>query len=308
MDQSSSACCENACGPSIGNDFLTCGSRGQGWVGGADALFFKPFSNDRATQGIPVVAAGGNTIANAMPGAPGFNYQASPRVWFGYVNCSGLGIRGRIFDYYTTASQTQTTLPANPGGSLDEMDVLKLRTFDLELTQEAEFRYWSFTTFGGLRYGQTFGQSNTSTVVPAGSFIAAPGTYLGTTTNTFYGVGLTGGLQAERVLTGNGMWSFFVNGRGSVLLGNERQNFEASVVGGAVAAVNNNRVINNTYLSIWELSCGPQWNYVTAKGARLSVRMGFETQFWQNFAPFNTTDTIGNFALGGFSIGGQLTR
>lgn len=310
--------CHADCGPTVGEDFWTWGCRGEGITGGFDVLFIKPYFNERINQGVPAAGQGGaNFAAGVLPNnAPYFNYQPAPRGWVGYVNKSGLGVRGRIFDYYSGATQTLTFDAlgglVGAGSTLTESSILALRTFDLELTQEVDFRYWNFTTFGGARYGQAYGQVNTTAVVVPGAILAG-GTFAGNTTNTFYGVGLTGGLQAERALTESGAFSFFINGRGSMLYGGNQSTVVALPAGGAAGATAT-RSGNNAFLNIWELSVGPQYNYVTAGGARLSFRMGLETQLWQNFAPLNTIDgagntsTVGNFALSGFSIGGQLTR
>ncbi len=301
------SCSPCACGPSVGRDFFNCGCRTGGIVGGFEEIFLKPFFADRSNQPLPAPGNGGDIIAAPIIGQPAsFTYTGAPRAWVGYVNCDGLGIRGRVFDYYGSGAMAGLAPAVLAGGTIAEQDSLALRTFDLEATQQVTFRRWDFTTFGGVRYGQAIGQSNFTAVVPAAAGVFIPGTFTSQNTNTFYGVGLTGGLQADRALTANGRWSFFATGRGSILFGNAHRSRVAAVDGVAVAPTS--VAVSDTYLNIWEISAGPQWNFTTRRGSRVFVRTGVEAQVWQNFGALNTADTLGNFSLAGFTAGVGVTR
>ncbi len=63
-----------------------------GWIFGAEATFFKYHRTDGVRYG------GGNLDETQ------FDYNVSPRLTLGYVNCDGLGIRVRYWNYDQTAN------------------------------------------------------------------------------------------------------------------------------------------------------------------------------------------------------------
>ena len=102
-----------------------CHSRSAGFLAGGEIAFLK------ATRG--------------DGGAGGFGYKPSPRVWFGYETCSGLGARVRWFDYDDQSSAPPTFVLA----------ALDITTVDLEITDT--FRWgckWEGRIAGGVRYAE----------------------------------------------------------------------------------------------------------------------------------------------------------
>jgi hypothetical protein len=301
-----SACGTNGCayGPTVGRECSNCECRTGGFVGGVEVVFFKPFYTG---GGIP------NVDAAASDPFTGFinyqqlqyNYQAAPRFWLGYVFANGLGGRARFFDYHQTAASDVSNVFTAPPGIFTLHGLLALRTYDLELTQQVNFRNWSLQAFGGVRYAQVRQQSSVD--------------IFGLTTSNsslaYYGVGLTGGLQGERVLTPNQRWSIFFSGRGSLLFGHQRDNTSDLFF----LYTEGNRRIDNAFASIWEMQLGPQWKMRLPRGGEFFARTTVEGQFWQgvgNFAPIGTSpapglnhnDLSGSFGLLGFGSAIGITR
>ncbi|MBS0207680.1 MAG: hypothetical protein JSS27_01880 [Planctomycetes bacterium] len=297
-----------ACEPIVGRDFFNCGCRTGGIVAGAEAVFFKPFYSANGAPNVDSTAVPA-AVPSTMTTYPQlqYNYVAAPRLWVGYVGANGLGARFRFFDYYNTASSDFGVLAGAAPGNFIQNAVIALRTYDLELTQQVDFRSWRLQGFGGVRYAQ----SNQQSQAIGGAFVNTQASI------SYYGLGPTAGFQAERAVTSNGRWSIYGAGRGSLLYGNQRDN-TADITG---SYINGNRELNSVFASIWELSLGPQWKIRLPRGGEFFVRTTVEAQYWQgvgNFAPtpvanlftpaLNRNNDAGGFGLLGFSGAIGITR
>ena len=261
------------CTPSVGCDFTNTGCRKSGFVGQFEAIMIEPYYQG---GGDPSKLVGTFYRGEQLR----YNYQVAPRVTLGYVGANGLGGRFRFFDYHQTGSVAQTSLGANATTT----GMLGLRTYDAELTQQINFRYWNLQTFGGLRYAQVNQQGHFSGV--GADFIDASLSY--------YGLGLTGGLQGDRALTSDGRLSMHSWGRGSILFGNQRSNISNSF-SSILAFPSGNNVTNDVPATIWELGAGPQYKRRIGRGADLVFRGTVEAQYWQGVGNFNQ---VNSFALG----------
>jgi hypothetical protein len=300
--------CDPTCGESIGLDFVNGHCRTSGIIAGVESVFIKPFYQGGGAPNVDAVAA----LALAAPPPPGstavrLDYTAAPRFWFGYMGESGLGARFRFFDYYQTTSQDVSNVFGTPVGTDIVSGRLALRTYDLEAIQQVNFRHWNLQGFGGVRYAQALqGRDYAGSVGILNSAMS------------FNGVGLTGGFQTERAVGLSGFWSMFVNGRGSVLFGNQQNTTtDATTVG---AYQTGQAVLNDSVASIWEISAGPQWKRPLRNGGKLFLRTGLEAQYWQgigNFAPvtaltglgvFNHDNFSGNLGMVGLSAAAGISR
>lgn len=108
------------------------------------ASFSARGSNVCDNRSAGLIAGGEVTFLKAghASGSADFSYKASPRVWLGYETCSGLGVRGRWFDYDSQSSGQNFMLTG-----------LDITTVDLEVTDT--FRWgnrWEGAIAGGVRY------------------------------------------------------------------------------------------------------------------------------------------------------------
>ncbi|HWC91092.1 MAG TPA: Lpg1974 family pore-forming outer membrane protein [Pirellulales bacterium] len=274
--------------PYVGADFFNTCVRNPGFVGGVEVLFLKPFQGFKAPA---------STLGVANPQTASFNYDAAQRYWLGYVLDDGLGLRARYFDFdrgAVPASQTVGAATQNINGTV------RSRQLDLELTQQVAFRRWSLLTFGGMRYGELL-QSSGVRELDAGA-----NSFLGSE-NSFHGLGVTGGLQAQRAFGWFPNLSFYFFGRGSLLFGNQRLNatsFDNTTAPPTVTPFH--LVGHNDNMTIWEIGVGPQWQMPLACGGSFFARGGLEAQIYQPSAS-GTIDS-GNMGLAGFSFALGINR
>ncbi|HEY5315469.1 MAG TPA: Lpg1974 family pore-forming outer membrane protein, partial [Pirellulales bacterium] len=272
--------------PFVGADFFNTNVRTPGFVGGVEVLFLKPFQGFKAPA---------STLPVANPQTAAFNYDAAQRYWLGYVLDDGLGLRARYFDFDRGANPATQTVGAQ---TQNINGTVRSRQLDLELTQQVSFRRWSLLTFGGMRYGELLQSSGVRELdAGANTFLASE--------NSFHGLGVTGGLQAQRALGWCPYLSFYFFGRGSLLFGNQRYN-ATSFDNAAGTATSIQLVGHNDNMMIWELGLGPQWQMPLACGGSFFARGGLEAQIYQPSAS-GTIDS-GNMGLAGFSFAMGINR
>ena len=144
-------------------------------------------------------------------------FDAAPRVWLGFENDCGWGIRAQYWRY----SASDSTYNVNVGPPLlFNMDniagdsSLTAYDIDLELTRRVDYRCWDLLESLGVRYGDLQREEKFSAYSTTNNtFVSA------NSTRNVQGTGLTGGLEARRPL-GECGFGLFLSGRGSVLFGN----------------------------------------------------------------------------------------
>ena len=200
---------------------------------------------------------------------PHFDYEATPRIWLGWQGEGGLGFRARYWEF----DQVEFGAAAVPGQSqslaydtyvidLEAIDTMQLNSVWL-VTLSAGFRYVDFTETRQIASEQ------------------------GVTSLAFDGdcFGATIGGEVRRPL-----WAClvgFASARGSILFGDQ------SVLTGPIVV---DEITDNVY-SITELALGIDWTRQTSSGAEFYARVGYETQYWEDFSPLASTGFEG-FVLG----------
>jgi len=287
----------------VGQDFLNTGCRQCGVVFGSELIFLKPV----ATNGdLPGATANVTTSLGLFPPTAivnlnvhnTFNFETTPRFWLGYVTQSGLGFRVQYWEFRHSA-ETQFL---DPLGLVSFNGAMRFRTFDWEVTQQLDFRKWRMLMFGGFRYGE-IRQSESLDVLGTLATLQQ--------SQSFNGIGLTGGANLNRLLFNTKSLSWYTNMRGSLLYGDRSYNYNAGVdllfpVTGAA-----NFKLSGDTLGILEIGTGPQWQKQLARGGQFFVRGGFEGQLWINSGTIDNTpfdSSLGNIGFGGFSVAAGITR
>jgi hypothetical protein len=266
--------------PHVGADFWTNGMRTGGLVGGAELLLFKPFPGANGPRG---------PLSNSV--AP-FRYDPSQRYWLGYVLEDGLGFRMRYFDFDNGSTTITGVNPLNAAQTETINGSLRARLLDFEATQQVSFRRWTMLGSGGLRYGELLESQGVRQVFPGTSQFLS-------NENSFHGLGLVAGAQAQRSLGWLPNLSLYFFGRGSLLFGNQRQHaVMANMLTGTLTTTN--ILTHNDNMAVFEIGMGPQWQYFWNQGGSIFVRGGVEAQIYQPSQ--STTIDSGSTAMGGFSI------
>jgi hypothetical protein len=281
---------------------------GCGFVGGAEVAFLRPYFNNNA-------ALVGYTLANASVSTTEFapTYNASPRIWLGYVGECGFGGRISYWEYDQAASApagvqsgqdvlyfapgiTSSVPFINlgfmqtefPGDTLTTSERLHMYTLDAEVTQCLQICCWNFVFGGGLRDASVH-IGRESILVPAGA--AAP--YEDATIdNNFDGIGPTLFTEFRRPFGGCG-FAFVGNMRGSLLYGTK--SLHVNDVFPTLAQTHTYDQSIDGCLGVAELSLGIEWDRAISCNTTVFAQGLWECQYWDN---------IGNsISPGGDSLG-----
>jgi len=270
----------SACGPCVGRDFTGGRCRTDGFYGGAEIMWLKPFSSG---PDVGIGTSGFLSAASADEFLPGW------RLWGGYQNCDGLGWRVNWWqwDQFSTGATTAGGFPPGTPVVPATADMrLAFQKLDLLATQMVSFRRWDVMFLGGVSYaGQTFDYALDAAL---DNFAR---------TSRFDGWGLTAGTLAYRDI---GWWDG-LKGYGGVqwsgLYGNAPNSF--STTAGPFPFTDTDAG-TSTMLSILELKLGAQYERAIGWGAIGFVSAGFETQYW--------TGISGTFGDLGFTVGTGIRR
>jgi hypothetical protein len=231
-----------------------------GWFAGFEAVIARPFFTVNAASFF------------AQPQQVDWNYDFSPRAYFGFVGGSGLGMRARYWQF-DQSSDTLNQISADTlSGSTINSD-LRLQTIDLELTQKVGLGAWVGNFGGGIRY-TSFDYGLNGNVFDRGTGIVV---------NTasydlqFNGLGPQFFAELQRPLMGG--LSVYGNIRGALLFGNQVRTTDG---------LNPVQESQDNLLPVGELQLGGQWTHAM-RASRLFVRGGVEAQWWGD---------VGNFGFG----------
>ena len=263
-----------------------------GLVGGVEGMAIKPYYSGDGAPNVDAAASNpftGFVNYRQMP----YDYKGGFRTWLGYVDGNGLGARVRFFDYRQGATNDVSGVFTAPAGVFIQSGSLKLQTYDLEVTKQANFGDWNLQGFAGVRYVKVDQQSivNSLGIMVDGSDL------------TYKGVGLTGGVEGEAALWTGSPWSIFFSGRGSFLYGKQTDNTTDLTF-----LYTPGFRSQNSFASIWEFNAGPQWTTPVAGVGDVYVRLTADAQYWQgvgNFSPIGTSPSPGlnhNDFGGGFGL------
>lgn len=315
------ACCQSDCG--CGNlRFCT----QSGFIGGAEVAFLKPYFNSNAAFAHLSIDDDGATSTSDFPSL----YQASPRVWLGYVNSCGLGGRIRYWNYdQTTSPQTSTNIGTfAPGttnllglfatdtefgvgseppffdesaGTISTAQHLHIYTVDLETTQWMQLGCWDITFGGGLRDAAVY-IDRVNSFTPTGDATVSD---VGTSRNHFDGLGPTVFAEFRRPFGCRGL-AFVGNVRGSVLFGTKslRASNTEIVDGRSETYQTYDQTTDNSCVGVAEISMGIEWSTQIACNTTVFAQGLWENQYWDNTGNtgLSSGDSLGlsgfTFALG----------
>jgi len=241
-----------------------CPTYRNGWFAGYEAVLVKPHFEDGVTFDPP-----------GELDEPRFDYEFSNRVFAGYRNCDGLGIRARYWNFDQNA-----TLAVD-----EEFFSMKAEVVDLEISKLGSICGIDFDLSGGIRYA-AFETATVDAQLPGFTLMQSDK------------YGPTVALEALTPL-GCSNFSFVGNFRASLLYG--RSSFFGDFIGFIVDEDN--------LTDVFESQIGIQYSHEFCNGGQLVLRALIEGQLWGDALGGDTesldfTDTSDNLGFLGttFSI------
>lgn len=296
--------CDNGChDPCASHGNNPCG----GLLGGVELIWIRPnFDQNVAMVVDPPI---GN---KSVPFE--YGYRLSPRVWLGWQNRGGTGIRATYFQIDEAADSESITAVAgatpvylfvygaggnlsrnayaNTGQTLTSNHALKLNSLDLEATQLHCWRQ-SRAIFGlGVRIANIQQTMRAEAFTPGGTLEEAVGNQL-----DFSGAGPTVSAQLSRGI-GASRFGFFASTRASLLMSETEQRIYE--MKGAYTTELEDIAIQRKILSNFELGLGLQFAQPLGRMAVLSVRVGCECQVW--FDTGGPVDSRSNLGFDGITL------
>jgi hypothetical protein len=259
-----------------------CGNSHGGVVGGVGLYLLQPyFSNNPAISFFR---------QNTGPGRREdirSDLSVAPLLWLGYVDDSGLGIRGRWWELRDGTGQS-SDLPPPAGGTLTVLSAaplgafiiqnnprsfavtskLQLQVADLEVMQTAALGRWNFLFSGGLGYADIT-QNYNAYAVQAGGRPATP-LHSG---SSFVGLGPVLALEARHPL-GDTWLSLYGSGRTRLLFGDARQTAE-----GGDELKGTQEARQHGTVAVGEAELGIEYNHAVSR-CRLFGQLALVGQEW----------------------------
>ncbi len=262
----------------ISIDPICCDTPSSNWYVGVDLPVLKPHMG----------TLGGYFFDHpAVDITPSHDFQVSPRIYLGFDNAEGLGVRAR---YWTFDSDAELAFPTDGAHDFDfdfgpgEVSVLGTQswlsadTLDLEATQRGCLGHFQFQLAGGFRYAKMetgvgiygdYEVDDTDTPYTAGIDM------------DFEGVGPTIAIDVRRPF----------GSRGLALVGNARSSwmFGKTDINGAgvLDAFPVGIYADDHMMQINEVSLGVEWSRCLARGGKVTVAAAWEAQAWE-WAPVAT--------------------
>jgi hypothetical protein len=243
-----------------GEDPVCCECPTSNWYVGVDAAVLKPHLGSLG------VTLGGTDVALT----PSYDYELAPRVWLGWENAEGLGVRARYFTFDAEATQLFPG-PIQIGPVVLEGlgSSLAAQTLDLEATQRGCLGNLQFQLGGGFRYAKMETDLSVfGTVVGAVPFDAGIGM-------DFEGIGPTVAVDVRRPFGSRGL-ALVGGARSSWMYGTTDFHLTRDL-GFIPVSVN----AEDHMMQINELSLGVEWSRCLARGGKVSVAALWEAQAWE---------------------------
>lgn len=282
---SSALCADcNDCDPGWTIQFCTC----PGLEVGGEILFMKAHTGSPDFLGIGITDFGSFGLD-----FPENDYDPAARVWVGWVNDNGLGVRARWFQFdQSLGSETFETF-------IDGTDIfaeggLEVESVDIEIAQQFSAGLFEANVGGGIRYGKVRHDFALEAFDPDESlFVGA--------LRDFEGVGPTMFAEFRRPL-GCSNLALLANVRYSVLFGEDDAALGAFYANpddsfGVEAILSEDVVVG-----VGEIQLGAEYSRDLDYGRRVFVRGMFEAQQWSGVGvglPLFTND----IGLIGFTTG-----
>ncbi len=222
------------------------------WYVGFEAAILKPHVGSLAI---------GNPLNSVVPT---YDYELSPRVWLGWENSEGIGVRARYWQIDADATEAASGIHS----------WVTADTLDFEGTLRGCLGRTDLLLSGGFRYAKL-----ENGLAALGEDIAV----------AVEGCGLTLALEASRS----------IGTRGFALVGGFRQSWiysDTDVTGSAVAFLPGGWArFEDDVLQISEANVGIQWSRCLANGSTMTAAALWEVQTWE---------PTGNLPLLGGVLGG----
>lgn len=301
-----STCCDtctDGCAVGCG----TCDACCYGLFVGGGLVIARPFVEGATafSRFTPTVAAGNPATSTTLD----YQYDVSPRVWFGYIGPGGLGLRTTYWQYdhqpnslsvmdtgageqyeaqvFSSAANFASALTTADGETLGVESGLEVHTLDLEAIYRGRIGRLVYTTGFGARYGGV-----------KHDYLAriVNGTRLLGHNMAFDGLGPTVAFQG-RLPVGWG-FSGLANTRFSTLIGAQRERiFDEN-------QTSLSRKVDEV-VSVIELQTGVEWA-VPIEGGRLFAQTTAEGSMW--VGGNNPQSDLGNFGFFGIGFMAGLER
>jgi hypothetical protein len=283
MLRGQAANCTTCTSPCCRDGAVVCDTRRGKLYAGYEFLFAKPHLKESFE------ATSMNLTTGVLTLTPfSYDYDLTPRVWFGFESASGLGARARYWRYdghsnpatlvsdatHVVSVQSMTVIfpgtltSSGPGQVLQTVMGMDAQTLDVEGTQTFQLGRVEGVASLGLRYAK-FEQDFTAILTDGGTPIGQL-TWL----RRFEGLGISAGANFRRPI-GNRGFSFVGHGQGSLMFGTkdlERTDYASTPP--IVSLDSADEVVG-----AFELGLGIEWSRKLAIGD-LFVRGSYEAQLW----------------------------
>lgn len=243
-----------------------------------------------------------------------YDFEASPRIWAGWLNECGLGAQVRYWHFDAEAdTESFSPTPADPlanvwvfgaggnvsrnafagvGETLTVSHDMEIDAIDLEAVQRMQWRRTILYGSLGGRYAR-IEQHFLARAITAAGVIDEMVDH----DHSFEGFGPTAGLLIIQPVFDSG-FGLYGNLRGSILFGEQKQSILE--IKNAGANVGRDTHTGDEVLAIGEIGFGVQYARVIRRNAVGFVRAGYEGQIWWDAGgPINTD---GNMGLEGFAF------
>jgi hypothetical protein len=249
----------------------SCGVSNPGFYAGAELPILKPHVDTILAGDSPFLDIG--LAIRDIPQVRDFDYDASPRVWVGYVGCSGLGIRARWWQFDETEG-TEGPIYDEFGNLIFDGRVdggLELSATDFEVTDTICLGpTWQLLLSGGVRYAEFrfFGQIDGD--------LGGVGEGASGIEDYFDGIGATVAAELRRSLC----WDLglFASVRGSVLFGDEVFGVFDDFVVPLSFRFEESAIVR----PVWEIQLGLDWSREICDGVHFVTRALGEVQYWDS--------------------------
>lgn len=252
-----------------------------------------------------------------------FDSEASPRVWAGWQDDWGLGLRVTWFDFNDN-ERTSTTAPADfiffnglrtptaagrllVGGTAGDFVVaktsLEVYAIDAEITQELNFDNWQTSIGGGFRHGaisQKYRAVGTAGGVQAISNVGHRFDGQGPTIFGEVRIPVIG--RGDRRQRGTVGFSLYGHVRGSILFGDAKLNATDINPSNPAADVAVAELKDTDNLTIGEVRVGGQLDMRSKGGSLLFLRGGWESQWLTGAGSLSDLNVDNDLVLSGWTF------
>jgi hypothetical protein len=297
----------------------SCGGHGGRFIGGVGFYYIRPhFDNNiafvDASLNIHEVFDPSLTVATTRRHVDfDWDEEFAPRAWIGYVNCDGLGVRGRWWRFdeevsahptpflaTSTFDEVEGTLliagsvsatPLGIGLHLpDQIESdLELDVYDIEAIKEVNNCAWSFLFAAGIRYAELRQDyraiRNAKTLVGTENGVEVPLFDIPAATlnssHEFEGFGPTVAVEVRHAIGDSGL-SLFTSGRGSLLYGEREHNvrlYSLDEVNDVLITADGASDSDNDLITVLELELGAEYG-LDMGGSRVVLQAALVGQTW----------------------------